>query len=394
MKERIESQKRIFKYVLLVFAMVIIIADACLIIQHNRAFSETENRMLQQFPKLTKESLLSGRFMTQSEDFVADQFFLRDEWIAVKLKSDTILGRQTSNGVILGKDGYLIEDAVPPVAASFDKNLSAILTFAASHPDLFTVVSVAPNAVSVCTQLLPDNIPVRDQNQDLDAIFIRCAVSSSLHYVDLRKALSDHKDEYIFYKSDHHWTSLGAKYDFEELKKTLLTEGMTEDLGEEDPAACLKKYTVTEDFSGTMASTSGSFAVMDSIDIYVYEMDSFQYVVEYTDEQRKSATVFNSAALEQKNKYEVFFGGNHPQINIKTTNLNKRNLLIFKDSYANALIPFLLPYYQTITIVDPRYYSDDIEKLISDAMITDVLFLYNMNTFATDNSLAGVLIDE
>ena len=114
----------------------------------------------------------------------------------------------------------------------------------------------------------------------------------------------------------------------------------------------------------------------------------------YTDEQRKSATVFNSAALEQKNKYEVFLGGNHPQINIKTTNLNKKSLLIFKDSYANALIQFLLPYYQTITIVDPRYYSDDIEKLLSDAQITDVLFLYNMNTFAEDNSLAGVLIDE
>ena len=392
MKERIEQQKRIFKYVLLIFAMVIIIADACLIIQHKKAFSETENRMLQQFPKLTKETLLSGRFMSQSEDFVADQFFLRDGWIAVKLKSDSIIGRQLSNGVILGKEGYLIEDSTAPIVASFDKNLSAIRTFAAAHPDVNIVMSVAPNAVSVCDQLLPDNITVRDQNQDLDAV--KRAVSSSVTYVDLRDALSKHKDEYIFYKSDHHWTSLGAKYAYEELAKALLSEGMTEDLGEEDPKEHLQKYTVTEDFSGTMASTSGNFAVKDSIDIYVYEMDAFQYVVEYTDEQRKTATVFNSAALEQKNKYEVFFGGNHPQINIKTTNLNKRSLLIFKDSYANALIPFLLPYYQNITIVDPRYYSDDIEKLISDAQITDILFLYNMNTFATDNSLAGVLIDE
>ena len=169
---------------------------------------------------------------------------------------------------------------------------------------------------------------------------------------------------------------------------------MTTDICVADPMQFLKQYTVTEDFSGTMASTSGAFSVKDPIDIYVYEMDEFQYVVEYTDEQRKSATVFNSAALEQKNKYEVFLGGNHPQINIKTTNLNKKSLLIFKDSYANALIQFLLPYYQTITIVDPRYYSDDIEKLLSDAQITDVLFLYNMNTFAEDNSLAGVLIDE
>lgn len=392
MKERIEQQKRIFKYVLLVFAMVVIIADACLIIQHKKAFSETENRMLQQFPKLTEETLLSGRFMSQSEDFVADQFFLRDEWISVKLKSDSLLGRQTSNGVILGKDGFLIEDAAAPIEASFEKNLSAIRTFAAAHPDLSIVMSVVPNAICVCDQLLPANIPVRDQDQDLDAV--KSALSSSLTYVDLRNALSAHKEEYIYYRSDHHWTSLGAKYAFEELKKTLVSEDMTADIGGEDPAQFLKIYTVTEDFSGTMASTSGDFAVKDTIDIYVYEMDAFQYVVEYTDEQRKSATVFNSAALEQKNKYEVFLGGNHPQINIKTTNLNKKSLLIFKDSYANALIPFLLPYYQNITIVDPRYYSDDIEKLLSDAQVTDVLFLYNMNTFAADNSLAGVLIDE
>ena len=142
MKERIEQQKRIFKYVLLVFAMVIIIADACLIIQHKKVFSETENRMLQQFPKLTEETLLSGRFMKQSEDFVADQFFLRDGWIAVKLKSDSIIGRQTSNGVILGKEGFLIEDSTAPIEASFEKNLSAIRTFAASHPDISIVMSL------------------------------------------------------------------------------------------------------------------------------------------------------------------------------------------------------------------------------------------------------------
>ena len=392
MKERIEQQKRIFKYILLVFAMVIIIADACLIIMHEKTFSETENRMLQQFPKFKKETLLSGKFMTQSEDFVADQFFLRDYWIGIKLKADKVIGRQTSNGVILGKDGYLIEDSVAPAPASFEKNLNAIQTFAEKHDDLKIVMTVVPNAVSICDQLLPENMPVHSQKEDLAAI--KKAVSKSLTYVDLTSTLSAHKDEYIYYRSDHHWTSLGAKYAFEAMKESLGTSELTGDLGTDTPEAFLNVYNVTESFSGTMASSSGDFSVMDSIDIYVYEIEDFQYVVEYTDAQKKSATVFNSAALSQKNKYEVFLGGNHPQINIKTTNLNKRNLLILKDSYANAFIPFLLPYYQTITIVDPRYYSDDLEKLIADTGITDILFLYNMNTFATDNSLAGVLQDE
>ena len=372
--------------------MVIIIADACLIIMHKKPFSETENRMLQQFPKVTKDTLLSGRFMTQSEDFVADQFFLRDYWIEIKLKADKIIGRQTSNGVILGKNGYLIEDSVAPASVSFEKNLSAIRTFSETHSDLNIVMTVAPNAVTVCDQLLPDNMPVRSQKDDLAAI--SSAVSGSLTYVDLTPVLSAHKEEDIYYRSDHHWTSLGAKYSFEALKGSLGTSELTGDLGTDVPEDFLQVYNVTNDFSGTMASTSGDFSVKDPIDIYVYEIEDFQYVTEYTDEQKKTATIFNSAALSQKNKYEVFLGGNHPQINIKTTNLNNHNLLIFKDSYANAFIQFLLPYYQTITIVDPRYYSDDIEKLISETGITDILFLYNMNTFATDNSLAGVLQDE
>ena len=66
-------------------------------------------------------------------------------------------------------------------------------------------------------------------------------------------------------------------------------------------------------------------------------------------------------------------------------------LIVFKDSYANAFIPFLVPYYRTITIIDPRYYFEDISKVMVKECITDVLFLYNTNTFVLDTSLADVL---
>ena len=385
MKERIASQKRIFKYVLLIFAIVIIIADACLLVMHNKSFSESENRMLAQAPKLTVDNIMSGKFMTQSDSFVADQFPLRDDWIQLKLKADRLLGRQASNGVYLGKDGYLIEDAAAPLEPSYSKNLAAISLFANTYPDLNMVMTVVPNAVSICDQVMPENAPIRDQMEDI--AYIQKIAGISLDFVDLTDTLKAHKEEYIYYKSDHHWTSLGAKYAFEELAPAL---GI-------DSSELISDYdiiTVADDFTGTMASNSGDFSVKDSIDIYMAKAEDFQYVVEYVDQQKKSATIYNSSALEQKNKYEVFLGGNHPQINIKTTNLNDRNLLIFKDSYANTFLQFLLPYYQSITIIDPRYYSDDCGKLISEGEITDVLFLYNMNTYAEDNSLAAVLLDE
>ena len=108
----------------------------------------------------------------------------------------------------------------------------------------------------------------------------------------------------------------------------------------------------------------------------------------------KYSSIYRSEALEQKNKYEVFFGGNFPKITITTLNETGKNLLVLKDSYANCFIQFLLPHYDHIIMVDPRYYSDDLEAELNASDITDVLILYNENTFAQDNSLAGVLISE
>lgn len=87
----------------------------------------------------------------------------------------------------------------------------------------------------------------------------------------------------------------------------------------------------------------------------------------------------------------MFFGGNHPLVEIRTTANNGRNLLVFKDSYANSFIQFLYPYFQNIIMVDPRYYYDDIETSITSYGITDVLFLYSADTLLADTNLADTL---
>lgn len=366
----------------LVFAVVIIVADLCLIFMHGKAFSDNENRMLQQFPEVTKQSTFSGRLMTQAENFVADQFFLRDKWISLKLDMDKLLGRKESNDVYLGKDGFLIEKAVAPNYEEMDKNLEAVRNFAETY-DLNMVMCVVPNAVCIRDDVLPNGAPTRDQKEDI--AYIQSKLGDALTFVDVTDTLKEHKDEYLYYKSDHHWTSLGAKYAFDTLAPALQIS---------EPINDYHIMKVTEDFSGTMASNSGAFNIKDEIEIYVPQTaEDFEYVVEYGDIAQKSATIYNSDALSTKNKYEVFMGGNYSYVSIKTTAQSEKNLLIFKDSYANTFLQFLLPYYRNIVIIDPRYYSDDCKKLLEEREITDVLFLYNMNTFALDNSLAGVLED-
>ncbi|OXX84455.1 hypothetical protein AVM15_04345 [Paraclostridium benzoelyticum] len=95
--------------------------------------------------------------------------------------------------------------------------------------------------------------------------------------------------------------------------------------------------------------------------------------------------------MKKKDKYEVFLGGNHPVVDIKTTSESDKTLLLIKDSYANSFVQFLTPFYKEIIMVDPRYYYEDIEKLIKEKNVTDLLYLYNANTFFNDSSLAPVL---
>ena len=385
--------------IFIIFAAIIIIADIFLIFDHEKTFSENENRVLTTAPVFSMDSVTSGKFAEQAEDFTSDQFFLRDAWISLKLFIDRISGKVESNGVYLGKEGYLLEVPDEPSEESFTANLDAINAFAGELEGVNIVMTMIPGAECVCDQLLPNDAPCLDETEIIERI--KNAVSGSLKFVDVTDALKAHKYEELYYKSDHHWKSLGAKYAFD-----AMADALDVDASETD----YEIMTVTESFSGTLASSSGASYVKDSIEIYVPVTGSaaselsegagtgekamsttLEYVVEYVQDNKKSATIYSSAALDTKDKYEVFLGGNYPLINIKTNIDNSRNLLILKDSYANTFIQFLLPYYHTITIVDPRYYSDDLYKLIDENSITDCLILYSENNFVTDNSLAGVL---
>ncbi len=384
-REKIYRERtfKIYIKITIIFLLFLLITCVFNIFSKDKEYSETENRMLAQKPEFSLDSLASGDFMTDMEDYVTDQFFLRDSWINLKLLEDMALGKRESNGVYIGKKSTLME--IPennPDEEAVSNNLEAIRDFALRHEDINSVMTLIPNAAYVCHQLLPANAPVRDQQADIDNAL--SVTGSALTFVDVTEVMTDHREEDIYYKTDHHWTSLGARYAFEALAGAL---------GIENPALDYDIYPVTHSFSGTLASKSGYDKGADTIEIYVPQGVNTDCVVNYVDEQKKSASIYDSSALEQKDQYEVFFGGNHTRIDITTPLEENKNLLLFKDSYANCFVQFLVPYYRSITIIDPRYYYDDIDRLIRDNAITDVLFLYNVNTFMTDNSLADVLAE-
>lgn len=349
----------------------------------DREFSESENRRLAQWPEFSLGAILDGSYLQGMGDYIADQFPGRDTWISLNLKLNQLLGQKESSGVYLCEDNYLMQIPSEPNKAQHERNLKAINTFAKNHPQLNMVMTVAPNAVTVHADKLPENAPVRDQLADLYHI---ATTVKEVKVIDVTQVLKAHKEEYLYYRTDHHWTSLAAYYAFQTIAPELKIT-----------APALSEYTVypvSTTFEGTLSSRSGSHSALDTVQIMVPKSGIEYYVTYNGDNNTNICSLYNRAALDQKDHYTVFFGGNYSRVDITTTANTGRNLLIFKDSYANCIVQFLYPYFDHITMIDPRYYYDNVEHVITGNSITDVLLLYNADTFLGDTSLADVLVSE
>ena len=366
------------------FIVLIIIVPLITLISPDAKLSETENRILTQFPRFSIDSVTDGRYMKKMEKYAADQLIGRNFWIHTKTNSDRVIGKNISNGVYLGKDSTLIENFDPLPTEDIDKTKTALNRFVEKHPELNHYFMLVPNAISIYQDKLPLGAPVMDQNQYIDSF--TSGLNEKTVILDPRPILKENTNQLLYYKTDHHWTTLGAWLSFQSVSGAM---GITP-----NPDA-YSVYPVTQSFSGALVSKSGySINNTDTIEVYIPKSEEDYSVVNYMEEQRKSPSLYASEQLTGKDKYAVFLDGNHPLVTIKTPVNNSKNLLVIKDSYANAFIPFLTPFYSEIIVIDPRYYYNSIETLIADYDITDVLYLYNANTFFRDTSLEPVLNDE
>jgi hypothetical protein len=337
----------------------------------DRAFSESENRVLEQRPHFSVSDLIEGRFTANYESYIADQFALRDFWIGVKSDLERVLGKRESNGVYLGKEGCLLQQFVKPDQEAFQEKVEKLNAFAAATPGLDKYFLLAPTAVKIWEDKLPFGAPVDDQLVYMNKL--RESLDQSINYVDVYETLASHRDEPIYYKTDHHWTTAGAFYAYEKLASVI---GFTP-----CDRSCFQVKKVTDSFYGSLYSKGGFRHLHpDSIELYLPQTAE-RYQVEYYDDQQVSDSLYSMDNLEKKDKYTVFLNGNQSLIKITTAVDNGKNLLVLKDSYANCLIPFLTGHYHEIYVVDLRYYSDDLLELIKANGIEEVLFLYNAQSF-------------
>lgn len=346
----------------------------------NKTFSESENRKLEQAPEFSISEIINKNFTKNFEKHISDQFVIRDFWIGIKSDVERIIGKKESNGIYLGKDGFLIQTFNKPDNENMKEKITAVNSLAASIPGVNKYFILVPNTVKILEDELPSYAYVDDQTAYINKV--KASLNSNIQFVDVSNALYSKKDDYIFYKTDHHWTTEGAYYAYVTLSKTV---GLTP---RDKNFFNIKK--VTDNFYGSLYSKSGFRHLKpDSIELYVPKTAQ-EYKVEYYDNNKRSNSLYDMDSLNKKDKYTVFFGGNHSLIKI-TTNIHSENkLVVIKDSFANCFIPFLTGYYSEIYVVDPRYYNDDLSTLIKSNKINNMLILYNVTTFFEDASINNI----
>lgn len=346
----------------------------------DRAMSEKENRVLAGKPHFSASSVFSGRFMQDFESYISDQFPLRDSLISVKTYFDRVIGKKEENGVYIGKSGFLFEKQ-----AEFDKKKMQRLTkeisaFAAKNKSLKKAFILSPNSTCVLSRYLPNGLSLPSQEQQLKELK---ASLRGVPWIDCLEAFDGVFDKTsLFYRTDHHWTTLAANSAFKQLSKKWKLDRQN---------VQFDFFDVSSSFRGTLASTSGVSDTEDKIQVCVPKNSAGSYVVSYESSGRKTASLFEKDKLETVNQYEVFLGGNYDKAIISTDADNDDALLLFKDSYANCMIPMLTPYFSKIVVIDPRYFSDSLSEIMKEYEFTHILFVYNLNTFLADTSLADTL---
>lgn len=346
------------------------------VLMPDRARSETENRTLAQRPELTWSALADGSFTKAAEDYFADQFPLRDGWTGVKARAELLLGKREFNNVYLCGD-TLIAKVNPPLDGLEDRNLDCVRRMA-ERTEIPVYLALVPSAAEVWREKLPAGAESWDQ-----AAFIsRAAELEGVEPVDVLGALRARAEEDIFYRTDHHWTTLGAYYGYAVLMEAL---GRGEEVLEPE-AAKERDLLVSNGFQGTLYSQSGiHWLEPDSIEFWVE--DRGLSVISWRDGAPEETGLYDSDYLGEKDKYSAFLGGSQPLCVIRNEAGTGR-LMLVRDSYADSLAPFLARHFEEVHLLDLRYYRGSPAAYAQEHGVDGIVVLQSVPNLITDRNLA------
>lgn len=382
------------------FAVVLCGTSLVTVILPKKKMSENENRSLAVFPSVVNSKKLENAknpldvwnsvkwkyinnregkaFKDDFETYLCDHLAGREVWVKASNSIQRLSGREEINGVYT-VDDQMIQTFRTYDADSVNASINAMNTFAERFPDKDVYFMLAPTAQEFFTNRIPAHVGLTSEKAFIDD----CYKKTNFTTIDCRSFLASNSSEYLYYRTDHHWTSLGAFCAYQSAAKVLGYSAYG--------FGSFNIETASNDFRGTLYSkTLDDKITPDTIDYYVLAKDEPKVRVTSINgaEVKKYDSLYVRDYLDVKDKYSSFTGSNVPIVTIETDVDSDKSLLIIKDSYAHSLVPFLSKHYSKITMVDMRYINTDLNQLIKLDDYGQVLFMFNVISFAEDNGIS------
>ena len=407
------------------FTSFLIVFGILFFVLPKQNISTVENRKISPFPKFSYDKLMSGIYLDSVDLYYADNFPFRDNFvkfsawlkqkqgihsheIGIYIAKNRLVEPDTT--AIVKTDSVNLNDTIATVNNGGEEMNTNLLIYKGMALDFYggslamekSYATTLNNYAEVLKGIniyslvipthsefaMPDEYKYMTGRQKKSIDNVNENLSSSVKKVDAFSELEAHKDEYIYFNTDHHWTVLGAYYAY---KAFCSTAGFTPlDL---EPNL---KYT-NKKFLGSQYLLTLDDRLKANPDSFYYvkipmKYKAVRYMAKTPEKAEKATLVFINYA-----NYGAFLGGDFPLMKVITENKNGKKIVIIKNSYGNAFAPFLISHYEEVYIVDYRYFKGGLVNLIKDNGITDVLFLqctFFVNTSWHLNKIKNLMYKE
>lgn len=349
----------------------------------DRIYSPQERRMLSKRPKLTEQRVFKGKFQQDYETYLSEQFPGRAYWVSLETKLTRLLGEKDAKGVYFGSDGYLLEQ-YREQDFDWDK-VEEYLGYTADFLEAYPQAKVM--FVPAKSSVLAKKLPLFAQESGEERFFKMVSEKDfGSRQIVVADALKAHDLEYIYYRTDHHWTTLGAYYAYEKWAQEMgITALSKEDFNIRD---------VSHTFLGTTYAKVRTGGEADTISLYEAK-DAPEYEIDYNLGEFQSGSFYDESKLEGDDPYSVFFGGNQALVDIRAAaedgqeeDESGKTLMIIKDSFGNCFAPLAANHYKRTIVVDLRYVNISVSSLLSAYPADDILILYNSVQFMKDKDIS------
>lgn len=366
--------------ILLIFSFIayIVILGLWGIVSPDRKMSEFENRALSQRPSFSWQKLWDGRYTQQWEQYIVDQFAGRDQWVALKAVLERGSGKMENHDIFFGQQDYLFERLSPP-GTQFTRNLEELKRFAQSRQAAREQVYAMfiPQSQAVYSEYMPPYAlaTTADSKQLID--YAGGYLADYATYVPVTETLIRNKDKSVYFRTDHHWNTQGAYLGYREFA---LAAGLTpmEDYD-------LMREVAANTFFGTYYTKANDRSIQPDQFSITRPNQLPTYEVCTSDGEPCRNDIHVLSALNERDKYKVFFNGNPAWVRITTQANTGKRIAVFKDSFANVMMPYLIRHYDAIHMIDMRYFNMRVDEYLKEHPVDDVLLLYGVKTIMEDD---------